>query len=114
ACHRTEKAFLLRVGSPAQDHLRRERVVNAHHHRDRRVDGRDLLERHEVREHVEAEPIVLLREEHPEKPKITQLRDDRGLEGLLAIPLIRERRDLALRELARDALNLALLFIEWS
>jgi hypothetical protein len=112
--HRPQEAILLLLGSPAQNHLRRKRVMNAHHDGNRRVDRRDLLEGDEIRQRVEAKPIVLLGQKHPQKPKLAELRHHPFIEVLLAIPRLRVRRDFALGELARDALDLALLFGERS
>ena len=87
--------------------------MNAHHHGDGRVDGRDLLERDEIREHVEPETVILLRQQHSEEAQLAELGDHARVEMLFAIPLVDVRRDLAFRELAGDALDLALFFSEW-
>ncbi len=111
-CHRLEKTLFLFVGAPAENHLRRQRVVHAEHHRHGRVDGRDLLERHQVRECIETEPVVPLGDHHAKESQRRELRHERGFKVRVGVPLRAERRDLAHRELAGRALNLALFFGE--
>ena len=71
-------------------------------HGDRRVDGRDLLERDEIRQRVESEPVVLLGDHHPEEPELAELADQRWLEVRVAVPLGGVRRDLRVGEIARE------------
>jgi hypothetical protein len=82
--------------------------VHAHHHGRRRIGGGDLLERQQVRGRVEAQSVVLLREQHAEEAELSHLAHQRGLEVLLAIPLGREGRDVLAGEVARQLLDLAL------
>src|SRR6185503_12661434 len=111
---RLEEPLLLLLRPPLHEHLGRERVVHAHEHGGRCIHDRDLLERDEICERVEAEPIELLRHHHAEEPELAQLLDQRRLEMRRAVPLIRERRDLARGELASRLLDRFLFFSEWS
>ena len=83
------------------------------HHGDRRIDGRDLLERDEIRQRVEPETVVLLGNHHPEEAELAELADERRLEVRVAIPLRRVNGAISLGgKLARDRLDRALLFGE--
>jgi hypothetical protein len=82
--------------------------VHAHHHRRARVGGGHLLEREQVARGVEAEAVVLLGEEHAEEAALAELRHERRLEVLVAVPLGRERRHVLGGERAGELLDLAL------
>ena len=114
ARHRRQIPLTLRLGPVAQNHLRRERIVNAHRHRDRGVDRRDLLEGDQVSHRVEAEAVVLFRDHHAEKAQLGQLADDRRVHGRVAVPLMCVRRNLRVREVAGELLYLLLLLSEWN
>ena len=58
------------------------------------------------------ESAVFLREHHAEESELAHLADQRSIEVRIAVPLGGVRRDLGLRELARSALDLALLLGE--
>jgi len=88
--------------------------VHAHHHRRRGVDTRDLLESDEIRERVEPEAVILLGDQHTEKPELAEFLNERRLEVRVAIPLRAVRRDLVLGEVVGETLNLALIFGERS
>ena len=89
ARHRLQESLLLLVGAEAEEHLRGQRVVHAHQHRDRRVGGGDLLEREQVRERVEPEAVVLLGDQHAEEAQLAELRRDAAIEAGFAVPLAR-------------------------
>jgi hypothetical protein len=108
ARHQLEVALLQRLAPVAQEHLRGQRVVHAHQHRRARVGRRDLLERQQVARRVEPQAVVLLGEQHAEEAELPHLPDEGGLEVLIAVPLGREGRDVLAREVARQALDLAL------
>jgi hypothetical protein len=77
--------------------------VRSHRDRDRRVDARQLLDRDRVRERVGAAAAVLLRDRHPHQPELGHLHDELVREAMLAVELLRDRRDLFLGELAHGA-----------
>ena len=84
--------------------------MDAHENGGGSIHRRDLLQRHEIRQGVEAEPVVLLRHQHPEKPDVRELLNQRRLEVGVPVPCVDERRKLALGELASGGLNRALFF----
>ena len=112
--HRLEETVFLVLGAPTQNHLRGERVVDAHENGGGCIHRRDLLQCHEVGERVEPEAVVLLGYHHAEKAELGELRDDRRLEVRGLIPLVGEWRELALREFAGGGLNRPLFFSERS
>jgi hypothetical protein len=77
--------------------------VRAHRDRDGGVHPRELLDRDRVRERVAARSPDVLREWDPHQPELSELRDDLVRERLRAVELLRDRRHLALGELADGA-----------
>src|SRR5258708_37457878 len=88
--------------------------MDAHRHRYRRIDRRDLLERDQIGQCIEPEPLVLLRDHHPEEPQLAELRDQRWLEIRVAIPGLGVWRKLLAREVPCNTLDVALVFGERS
>ena len=73
------------------------------------VRARELLEHEDVREEVRARAAVGLRHADAHQAELGQLREDLAREAVLAIPVGRVRRDLRVRELPRERLDLALV-----
>ncbi len=71
--------------------------------RDRGVHARELLHRERVGERVAAAAAVLLGEGDAHQAQRAELGDDLIGEGLRAVELLGDRRDLALGELAHGA-----------
>ena len=84
----------LLLGAEVVDRERAERVVRGDRDRDRRVDARQLLDRDRVREGVGAAAAVVLRDRHAHQPELGHLGDELVREPLLAVELLRDRRDL--------------------
>src|SRR5258708_29715162 len=82
--------------------------MDAHRHRYRRIDRRDLLERDQIGQCIEPEPLVLLRDHHPEEPQLAELRDQRWLEIRVATPGLGVWRKLLAREVPCNPLGAAL------
>ena len=94
----------LLLGAAEQvDRLRAERRVRAHRDRDGGVHARELLDGDRVGERVAAGAADLLGERDPHQPELAELRDDLVRERLRAVELLRDRRDLALGEVADGA-----------
>ena len=89
-----------------------ERVVRGDRDRDGRVDARQLLDRDRVRDGVGAAAAVLLRDRHPHQPELGQLGHQLVGEAVLAVELLRDRRDLLLGELADGVADELVLRLE--
>jgi hypothetical protein len=83
--------------------------VRGHRDADRRVDPRQLFHRQHIRERVGAAAPVLLRERDPHQAEAAELLDDLVGEGLGAVEVTRNRRDLGAGELADGFAQQALL-----
>ena len=77
--------------------------MRAERDRDGGVHARELLDRERVGERVAAATAVLLGEGDPHQVQRAELADDLVGEGLRAVELLGDRRDLALGELADGA-----------
>ena len=109
ACERRDEARALLLGPEREDRQRRRTRVHGDRHAHAGVGPRELLEHEDVREEVRACAAVLLGHAHAHQPELGELREELVREPVLAIPLRRVRRDLRVRELARERLDLALL-----
>ena len=99
---------LLRVRAQLRDRAADHRV---HRDGDGRagVDLRELFDRERVRDVIRADAAEPLGDEHPHQPRLGQLRVQRARKGVRAVPLGDVRRDLTLRDLARDVPDRALV-----
>ena len=95
-----QPVVLLLVGAPEVDRHRAERGVGGHRDRHRGVDPRQLLDRQRVGERVGAAAAVLLGEGDAHQPELAHLRDELVGEGLGAVELLGDRRDLLAGEVA--------------
>ena len=77
--------------------------MRAQRDRHRRVHARELLDRDRVGQRVAPAAAVLLRERDAHQPELAELLDDRVRERLRAVQLLRDRRHLALGEVAHRA-----------
>ena len=81
--------------------------------RDRDADAgvgtRELLQHEGVGEEVRACAAVLLRDAHAHQPQLGQLRVEVAREMVIAVPVRCVRRDLRVRELACERLDLPLV-----
>ena len=82
-----------------------------HRHRDADagVCARQLLEHEDVGQEVGAGASVLLRHADAHQPDLGEPREDLLREAVLAVPVGRVGRDLGVRELAGERLDLLLL-----
>jgi hypothetical protein len=80
--------------------------------RDARVHARELLDRDRVAEVVRAAPAVLLRVRDAHQAELAELRDDLVGEALLAVELLGDGADLAVREVAHQPPDLLLLLAQ--
>ena len=82
-----------------------------HRHRDPDpgVCARQLLEHEDVRQEVGAGPSVLLGHADAHQPDLGEPREDVLREAVLAVPVGRVGRDLGVRELSGERLDLLLL-----
>ena len=92
-----------------EDRERRRARVHRDRHPHARVGARELLEHEDVREEVRARAAVLLRDADAHEPELGELREELVREAVLAVPGGGVRRDLRVRELAREPLDLALV-----
>ena len=79
---------------------------------DRRVDPGQLLDGERVGERVGAAAAVLLGERDAHQPQLAHLRHELVGEGLGAVELLGDRRDLVAREVAHRVAEQALLVCE--
>ena len=73
------------------------------------VRARELLEHEHVCEEARAGATVLLRHAHPHQAELAEPCDHLERKAVLAIPLAGMRRDLGIRDLSRERLDLSLL-----
>ena len=106
---RRDEARPLLVGAESED---RERA-SARVHRDRDANAgvgtRELLEHENVGQEVGARAAVLLRDTDAHEPELGELRIEVARESVLAVPVRGVRRDLGVRELTRERLDLPLV-----
>ena len=84
--------------------------MSRHRDGDRRVDAGQLLDRDGIRESVAAAAFVLLRNRDAHEPQLGKLGDDVVGKAMLAVELLRDRRDAPLREIAHGAAEQLVLF----
>ena len=73
------------------------------------VGARELLEHEDVRDEVRSGAAELLGDADAHQAELAELREELAGEAVLAVPLGCVRRDLGLRDLAGERLDLALL-----
>ncbi|MNE32408.1 hypothetical protein D3C80_1260190 [compost metagenome] len=100
ARQRDEEAALLLVVAEAQDRHAAHRVVHAHDGRAGAVAGGDLLQRQGIGLVAGVAAAQLLRYQHAEEAELAHLADRLGGIAMLAIPLLGERAQALLGELA--------------
>ena len=83
-----------------------------HRDRDARVAGRDLLQREEVRQGVEAEPVVRLGDQHPEEAQLPQPPQDPAVERRARGPTPPRGAEVPVGEGARQVADLVLFDTE--
>ena len=106
---RRHEACALLLGPEAQDRERRRARVHGDRDPHARVRPRELLEHEDVREEVRARAAVLLRNADAHQPELCELREELVREPVLPVPGGGVRRDLRVRELAGEPLDLALV-----
>ena len=84
--------------------------MHAHENGGGSIHRRDLFESNQIRRGLETKPFVFFREKHSEEANLAQLLHNRRIEPRLMIKLGGKGRDLTLRKVAREGLNLSLLF----
>jgi hypothetical protein len=103
-----QESLLLGLRAPLEDRELDQRDLDRERRADRRVRPADLLGHERVRDVVEAVAAVLLGHRPAEETERRHLLQDVGGEHLAPIALARARRDLLLRELARELADLFL------
>src|SRR5205085_104562 len=101
---------LLLLRAEARDRLADEADVDGDEAAHRRVDLAELLDDERVRQRVEAAAAVVLVPPCAEVAGFGELRDERAVDLLRAVPVTRVRREFPLGELARGAAD-QLLFV---
>ena len=115
-----QELVFLRVGAVLQDRHAGDRVVHAHDGRAGAVAGRDLFERHGVRQVAAGVAVPFLRHQHAEKAQLGHFADGIGRIVVFAVPALRIRRQAFLRKTARHVLDAELFFgqkhvdVSWS
>jgi hypothetical protein len=109
ARERRHPARALLLGAEGEDRQRGRARVHGDRHPHSGVRPRELLQHEDVGEEVRAGAAELLRHADAHEPQLGQLPVQVAREPVLAVPIGRVRLDLRLRELVRQALDLALL-----
>src|SRR5207245_11050429 len=107
-----EPALFLLLGPELEDRELDERDLDRRRRAHRRVGASDLLGDERVRDVVEPNAAVLLRDGPAEKPKRRHLREDVLREGLVAVAFARARRDFFVGEVFRELADRELLWSE--
>jgi hypothetical protein len=87
-------------------------VVRGDGDRDGRVHARQLLDRDRVRKRVGSGAAVLLGNRHPHQPELRELAHELVGKTVLAVELLRDRRDALDREVAHSSPDELVLFGE--